>query len=110
MTKRSHRGGKKDDDRHDHDHRDKPNVILGTRGDDALSGSDGRDLILGKKGNDALEGGAGNDILIGGRGSDLLLGGAGNDLLIGGDGGGWGRGWCWWSPRGDGGDFLDGGA
>jgi Ca2+-binding RTX toxin-like protein len=53
--------------------------ILGTAGNDTLTGSGNVDRILGQGGNDTLSGVGGNDELIGGIGSDTLWGGAGND-------------------------------
>jgi len=69
--------------------------IVGTIGDDVLTGGNGNDSINGLAGNDVLTGGNGNDTLIGGVGVDHLLGGRGDDVLV-------------WN-QGDGSDFLDGG-
>jgi Ca2+-binding RTX toxin-like protein len=52
--------------------------VIGSSGDDSLTGRDGFD--------DILEGGAGNDIIIGLGGDDTLMGGGGNDVLRGGAG------------------------
>ena len=89
-------------------------AIVGTPGDDKLTGGPYYDIIEGLAGNDTLtandgyfsgdtlEGGAGNDTLVGGEWHDTLVGGPGNDRLYG-DGmsdiliGGGGR------------DYLDGG-
>ena len=81
--------------------------IVGTAGDDVLTGTPLADVLLGEGGNDTLtavasffsgdtlEGGPGNDLLVGsfasdtlegGPGNDVLRGGAGPDLLIGGPG------------------------
>jgi Ca2+-binding RTX toxin-like protein len=92
--------------------------VIGTSGDDTLTGSSLNNLIIGSLGDDVIDGGAGNDILYGmspatgidfdGDGTaeiaagaanasndnDTIFGGAGNDFI---DGGG-----------GD--DILDGGA
>ena len=46
--------------------------IVGTEGDDVLSGGDGDDLIEGFGGNDVLTGGLGEDVLRGGEGDDIL--------------------------------------
>ncbi|WP_132559766.1 DUF5801 repeats-in-toxin domain-containing protein [Rhizobium sullae] len=64
---------------------DTNNLIVGTTGDDTLSGGSSDSDIAGN-GNDILAGGGGNDTLWGGDGSDLLLGGAGDDQLRGGSG------------------------
>lgn len=68
-------------------------VVVGTDGNDTLSGRDafsdtllgagGNDILRGYAGNDVLEGGDGNDILDGGAGLDTLRGGAGDDILGG---------------------------
>ena len=83
---------------------DRPVTIVGTPGDDDLSGGLQRDVFLGLGGDDVFQGsldidracgGMGDDHLIGGpgddqlagnRGRDLLVGEAGDDLLIGGPG------------------------
>lgn len=68
-------------------------IIAGLAGDDFLNGGDGRDqisgglgadLINGENGDDLLRGGKGADTLSGGGGDDTLIGGAGDDVLIGG--------------------------
>ncbi|MDP2810621.1 MAG: putative Ig domain-containing protein, partial [Rhodocyclaceae bacterium] len=48
-------------------------IIVGTAGDDSLSGG---------AGNDRLDGGAGNDILTGGAGNNSLVGGEGDDTFV----------------------------
>lgn len=74
-------------------------VIVGTAGDDDLSGGDGGDKIKGLDGNDFIQAKSGADVVFGGRGSDSLYGGglffdpndgadtlhgdAGNDALYG---------------------------
>ncbi len=63
-----------------------PDLILGTAGNDNLSGGNGEDCIVGGGGNDTLSGGPGNDILVGGPGNDTLEGGPGDDVLYGNDG------------------------
>ncbi|TQV80813.1 Ig-like domain-containing protein [Denitrobaculum tricleocarpae] len=57
-------------------------ILVGTPGNDTLSGGFGNDTVTGAKGNDELSGGAGNDTLDGGPGRDTLDGGAGDDVLI----------------------------
>jgi Tol biopolymer transport system component len=72
--------------------------IVGTAGDDVLTGTPLADVLLGEGGNDTLvavagffvgdtlEGGPGNDLLVGSAASDRLEGGPGNDILRGGPG------------------------
>ncbi len=69
--------------------------IVGSSGDDVITGNgsanvinagDGDDVINGGAGNDQVTGVAGDDILIGGAGNDRVNGGDGNDLLIDGSG------------------------
>lgn len=78
--------------------------IIGTTGDDAVTGtslaeyafgdagqdtittSDGGDGLYGGDGDDNLDGGSGNDLLYGESGNDVLLGGADLDRLDGGSG------------------------
>jgi Ca2+-binding RTX toxin-like protein len=59
--------------------------LTGTVDADSISGLAGDDTLLGGDSNDTLLGGLGNDLLLGGRGNDVLDGGAGNDFLLGGD-------------------------
>lgn len=61
--------------------------VVGTSGDDVVTGSavNGSELY-GKNGNDEVVGGAGNDIVHGGKGEDVLFGGSGDDLVRGGSG------------------------
>ncbi|MEM9669167.1 MAG: CHRD domain-containing protein [Pseudomonadota bacterium] len=60
--------------------------IVGTEGDDTLTGSPEADTIDGLGGNDTISGLGGDDTLIGGTGNDTLDGGAGTDSLTGNDG------------------------
>jgi Ca2+-binding RTX toxin-like protein len=71
---------------------DPRNQVVGTAGDDVLTGTAGADIICGLGGNDTLRGlrgadllrgGAGHDLVVGGRGSDTLRGGSGTDILRG---------------------------
>jgi len=58
------------------------NTLQGGLGIDNLSGAGGADLLDGGADNDTLNGGAANDRLTGGTGDDNLTGGAGNDVFI----------------------------
>ncbi|AFK53155.1 calcium-binding protein [Tistrella mobilis] len=69
--------------------------IIGTAGNDTLTGTtanetfyglEGEDVITGGGGNDTFDGGAGNDTITAGSGTDILDGGDGDDLLMGGAG------------------------
>jgi hypothetical protein len=60
--------------------------ILGTDGDDVLTGSPFDDVMCGFGGNDRLDGAGGNDVLLGGEGDDFLSGGDGDDCNVGGPG------------------------
>lgn len=70
------------------------NVLVGSLGDDKISGKGGDDILHGDDvsktiwlgGDDKLFGGGGNDTAYGYRGNDLLKGGKGNDTLYGGHG------------------------
>jgi Ca2+-binding RTX toxin-like protein len=59
------------------------NVLIGSAGDDSLSGGGGIDKLFGGAGGDGLSGGAGNDVLHGDAGADRLYGGDGDDVLYG---------------------------
>ncbi len=61
-------------------------LIIGTDGDDELTGGPGDDTIKGGAGDDTLFGGGGNNLLIGGDGNDKLFGGTGDDTMQGGPG------------------------
>ncbi len=61
-------------------------TIVGTGGDDLLTGTSGRDVIMGLGGNDRLVGGNDDDVFCGGAGDDALDGGNGADVLLGGPG------------------------
>ncbi|WP_375161679.1 tandem-95 repeat protein [Bradyrhizobium sp. RDT46] len=61
-------------------------IIIGTNGNDAITGSAGGDLISSGNGNDSINGSAGNDIIDAGNGDDKVNGGAGIDLIFGGNG------------------------
>ena len=61
-------------------------IIYGSPGDDALTGTEKNSSIYGREGNDILSGGAGDDSLYGEAGDDVLDGGTGRDWLYGGVG------------------------
>lgn len=56
-------------------------TVYGGGGNDNLMGNDGNDVIYGESGNDRLYGMNDDDILNGGTGADLLKGGAGADIF-----------------------------
>ncbi|MGH2760288.1 MAG: calcium-binding protein [bacterium] len=60
-------------------------MIIGTAGDDSITGGPGSDCIDGRGGDDSIFGGDGDDHLIGGVGNDSISGGAGDDYIEGGD-------------------------
>ena len=61
-------------------------TLIGTDGDDNLSGGEGTDHLIGGAGNDTLIGGAGNDQLEGDAGDDIVDAGDGDDKIVGGHG------------------------
>ena len=70
----------------------KPVTIVGTSGDDELSGGRGRDVFLGLAGDDEFQGSIGEDRACGGVGDDLLIAGPGLDRFEGESGTDRGRG------------------
>jgi len=61
----------------------KPVNIVGTPGDDELSGGRGPDVFLGLGGDDEFQGSIGKDRACGGPGNDLLIAGPGDDRFDG---------------------------
>lgn len=61
-------------------------TVVGTDGDDVLSGTPGPDVIVGGNGDDVIDGLEGNDTICGGNGKDVLTGGLGDDFLLGQNG------------------------
>lgn len=60
--------------------------VLGGQGNEEILGDEGRDRLYGSLGHDAIFGGSGNDWIFGGTGSDIIFGESGDDLLVGGNG------------------------
>ena len=60
--------------------------IIGSAGNDVITGSDAANTIGGGLGNDEIHGADGNDTLDGGSGNDSLYGERNNDRLLGGTG------------------------
>jgi Ca2+-binding RTX toxin-like protein len=60
--------------------------LVGTDGDDTLTGTTAPNLIDGGAGNDSIDARRGDDIVYGGVGDDTVVGGSGADELHGGDG------------------------
>ena len=60
--------------------------VIGTIGNDTITGDGAANELWGRAGDDILSGRDGDDILEGGIGNDTLIGGAGADQLIGGAG------------------------
>ena len=59
-------------------------TLVGTSGNDSLTGGAGADNISGQGGKDTLIGADGDDVIDGGSSHDTLYGNAGDDTLIGG--------------------------
>lgn len=57
-------------------------AVIGSKGDDLITGGSFDDQLIGGRGSDVLGGGAGNDTLTGGSGMDTLSGGEGNDRFV----------------------------
>jgi Ca2+-binding RTX toxin-like protein len=60
--------------------------IIGTNGDDTLTGTANADLIFGLDGNDIIDPQGGNDTVHAGNGNDFISGSLGSDLIDGGAG------------------------
>ena len=60
--------------------------VLGSLGDDSISGNSVGNLLNGSYGNDTIRGLGGDDVLIGEDGNDSLDGGAGSNYVDAGDG------------------------
>ena len=59
-----------------------PKTLVGTVGNDILTGGRGDDTLSGLAGNDTLIGGEGHDLLDGGTGTDTMQGGTGDDRYL----------------------------
>ncbi len=62
------------------------NVLVGTPGNDLITGGNSLDLIIGGPGDDQLIGLGGNDLIFGGGGNNEIRGGDDTDILIGASG------------------------
>jgi Ca2+-binding RTX toxin-like protein len=60
--------------------------VVGTPGDDAITGNGLVNSLVGSDGNDTISGGSNNDLLLGGAGADTLSGDDGADYLDGASG------------------------
>jgi Ca2+-binding RTX toxin-like protein len=60
--------------------------IHGLGGNDKIQGNEGADQLYGEAGNDVVQGGTGSDQLYGGDGDDIMAGGVDDDYLVGGTG------------------------
>ncbi|TRV44538.1 MAG: calcium-binding protein [Microcystis panniformis Mp_GB_SS_20050300_S99D] len=58
--------------------------LIGTAGNDTITGNTADNSLFGEAGNDSINGGDGNDKLFGGTGDDLIDGGFGFDTIDGG--------------------------
>lgn len=56
--------------------------LMGSEGDDRISGGNGSNVIVGLGGNDIIRGGTGDNIIIGGAGDNQLYGGGGNNVIV----------------------------
>jgi RTX calcium-binding nonapeptide repeat (4 copies) len=60
-----------------------PFLVIGTGGDDTVTGSAAGDCVVGGAGDDTVDGQGGDDVVLGGDGADRIDGGLGNDRLYG---------------------------
>lgn len=59
--------------------------VVGSDGDDAITGNGEANKLAGRGGNDKIEGNGGDDTITGGGGDNNLSGGTGNDTITGGN-------------------------
>lgn len=59
-------------------------IIRGGTGNDTIIGSDGDEILSGRAGNDVIRAGAGDDVVRGKNGDDFLVGKSGDDRVKGG--------------------------
>ncbi len=62
------------------------NLVMGTSGNDILTGSIVSNLIIGLEGDDIIRSGPAGDCIIAGNGNNIIFGGAGNDIIIAANG------------------------
>ena len=58
-------------------------VLIGTKNDDVVNGSTGKNIFVCESGNDYIIAGSENDIVYGGSGDDTIIGDKGDDILNG---------------------------
>ena len=63
-----------------------PATIVGTTGDDDITGTDGDDVIVALAGDDSILPGEGNDTVCSNAGADQVFDIGGNDVIVTGDG------------------------
>jgi Ca2+-binding RTX toxin-like protein len=56
--------------------------IMGSEGDDRITGDKDSNIFIGLGGNDIIRGGSGDNIIIGGPGDNQLYGGDGNNIVV----------------------------
>lgn len=59
-----------------------PQTLVGSSGDDSLSGGAGAETLLGRGGDDTISGQLGNDSIAGGAGFNSILAGEGDDTIV----------------------------
>ncbi len=62
------------------------NLLMGTSGNDILTGSIVSNLIIGLGGDDIIHSGPAGDCIIAGDGDNIIFGGTGNDIIMAGNG------------------------